>query len=760
MKSNTRFFLLQELRRRRVFRTAGLYVVGVWLLMQAADILFPAWGIPDAAIRLLLWAGLLGFPVALVFGWIFEITPDGIKRTRPVDSPEELAAGRPLGRKDYLILAAFLVVISLIVVDTAGRVMRTAPVVGEDPYPRRAEVVENSVAVLPFTSLSADPEHEPFADGISEEILNRLSAFDELKVIARTSSFLFKDSGYDVRRICDLLGVEYLLQGSVRRDNGHLRISAALVDRDGFQLWHATLDRERGDIFALQDEIAEAVATNIVPQIAPPPAPTGLPDLAAYEQYLIGREFMAARTTGWLDRSLEHFNRAIELDPEFAEPYAERAIALVFERNRAEDYDEPLERAQRDLDIALALKPNLARAYAAQGLLDQTRTPADHAGSEAVLRRALALDPNMVDALNWLSITLGRQGRRTDSEDVLRRAARIDPLAPAVNYNLAMRDFASGNLAEAEGRLLRLLEIPEPAPMAFLGLVRLYHWTGRLSDAVQTRKWHALSTAERDGSLPPGIVLELAFNYVPLGMQERAVYWQAWAERRWPDLPDVRLHRFKIHVYSGLVDTEQFAAGFRATLAEAGMEIDRLPLVLTLVYGELQALSGEYEGALDTLEALVGPGRPLPDVYGPFVGDARHALAWAWLQTGETSKAMALLEPIDETRTQQLAAGKFVSDTNWLAYFARNTLLLGDEARAIDLFARAVDAGWRDYYLMIQDPRWDALREHPQGVDLLARVKNEIEDQRAELEAIEAENDFAARLDAALAANEARAAPR
>jgi TolB-like protein/Tfp pilus assembly protein PilF len=756
-ESSARF--VKELRRRRVFRTAGLYVVGAWLVLQAATMLFPGWGVPGEAIRFLFWAILLGLPVALVFGWIFEITPDGIQRTRPVDSPEELAATLPLGRRDYLILAAFLIVIGLIVVDATGRVMRTAPVVGDDPHPRPAEVVENSLAVLPFTNLSADPGHEPFADGISEEILNRLSAFNELKVIARTSSFLFKDSGYDVRRICDLLGVEYLLQGSVRRDNGHLRISAALVDRSGFQLWHATLDRELGGIFALQDEIAEAVATSILPQIAPPPAAMRLPDLEAYEQYLLGRDLLAARTPGWHARSQQHFSRAIELDPEFAEAYAERAIVLTFQSGLSEIDGGTLDRAQHDIDTALSLKPNLARAHAAQVMVHWEREPAESKAREQMLLHILALDPNMVDALNWLAMSYTQQGRRNESEAVLRRAARIDPLAPAVNFNLALAESARGDSAQAEERLLRLLEIPEPSDLAFVGLLRLYQRNGRLVDALQTSKRQILHRAKGDTGLEPGVFLELPWNYVMLGMWEQAEYWQAWSERRWPDIYFVRLFRMRVARHAGLIESGQYAAEFRAALAETGTEIDRLPLFFGLVYGEAQALSGEYDGAIETLEPLAGPGRTLPPGIS---GDIhpRQALAWAWLQTGEPERAVALLEPVDGFLTQRLAAGEFVSDSNWLASFALNTVVLGDESRAIELLERAVDAGWRDYYLMIHDPRWDALREHPQVVDLLARVKAEIERQRAELEAIEAEEDFAARLDAALAANEARAAAR
>ncbi|MFU8895329.1 MAG: hypothetical protein ACNA8J_02965, partial [Gammaproteobacteria bacterium] len=188
--------------------------------------------------------------------------------------------------------------------------------------PALAEVDANSVAVLPFASLSADPEHEYFADGISEGILDRLGKFRKLKVIARTSSFAFKDSIFDISRISGLLAVNYLLQGSVQRDKQRLRISAQLVDRSGVQVWSSSFDRELGAVFALQEEIAEALATSIVPQIMPLAAASRLPDLEAYQEYLAGWEILASRRRPSAVQAMIRLDRAIELDPEFAEAYA------------------------------------------------------------------------------------------------------------------------------------------------------------------------------------------------------------------------------------------------------------------------------------------------------------------------------------------------------------------------------------------------------------------------------------------------------
>ena len=213
---------IRELRRRRVFRTGALYVVGAWLTLQVADVLFPGFGIPDAAIQVLVWTAVLGFPVALVFGWMFDVGPSGIRRTPPAEGEVEPAT-LTLRGSDYLILAAFAAVAIVLVFNAARDVLtvpadevvmaQVAPIDVDAP----AQKLENSIAVLPFTNISEDPANEYFCDGISEEILNTLACFQGLNVIGRISSSAFKGSEYRIPAITALLGVRHVLQGSVRK---------------------------------------------------------------------------------------------------------------------------------------------------------------------------------------------------------------------------------------------------------------------------------------------------------------------------------------------------------------------------------------------------------------------------------------------------------------------------------------------------------------------------------------------------------------
>jgi TolB-like protein/tetratricopeptide (TPR) repeat protein len=733
---------LKELRRRRVFRVAGLYVVGIWLLMQVADILFPGWGIPDAAIRYLFWAGLLGFPVALVFGWVFDISAQGIRRTEPVASEDELLRSLPLRQADYLILGAILVAVSAIVYETTGRVLETAAL-DEAWRPSLAEIEPHSVAVLPFASLSADPEQAFFADGISEEILNRLAGFRELKVIARTSSFAFKDSGYDIGRISGLLAVNYLLQGSVRRDGERLRIAAQLVDRQGVQVWSSSFDRELGGIFVLQDEIAEAVATRIVPQIVPPAAVWHHePDLEAYQEYLIGRENVTRRTAVFMQGDTQHFDRAIELDPEFAEPYAARAVSRIFNAIWADDYDRELGRARQDIERALELNPGLAMAHAAAGLLEQRRRPLDLAASEQFLRRALELDPNLVDALNWLSYVRNQQGRHREAEELLRRAAQIDPLAPVINANLALRDAQRGRFEAAERRLLRLMDLPQFSLPVYNALLDLYAQTGRIADELAIAKRMMLATVQQSGRLD--YCFAPANAYARLGLVEQAADWYERWGKAWLEAPVLRLWGWVAlgnqfgHLPPGLALAE-----YQAVLDDAGLQPEALGDSNLAGFGTLLLLAGEFERAIDILEPLLAANQ------AENFDHARHALAWARLERGESTAALALLEPIRDL-CGTLETEGLLQLGHDLVHCALNALLAGRRELALERLTRAVDAGWRGYYELRNQPWWQGLRDEPEFQALMERLRIEVEAQRALVEAADATDEFQAKLEVAL----------
>jgi TolB-like protein/predicted Zn-dependent protease len=729
----------REARRRKVFRTAGLYVLGAWAALQVADVLFPGYGVPDAAIQALVWAAALGFPVALVFGWLFEVGPGGIRRTTPRAAGEH-AQPRPLARRDYLLLAAFAA-IGVFLALRAVEQVRDAPAEAETAAVETADAevtrLPNSIAVLPFTNISSDPDNEYFCDGVSEEILNKLSGVRQLNVIGRTSSFAFKGSNTGIERISAVLGVGYVLQGSVRKAGSQLRISAQLLDERGRQLWAQSFDRKLENVFEIQDEIAQSVATTVAEQVIRNPEPVRRPNLDAYDHYLAGRELLHRRDFG----AMAELERAIELDPHFAEAYAELAIARLIGNPSSQE----LEAAAASMHRALELKPQLLRARAAQALWSLASTPPDAAAAEATLRGVLAEDPNMSDALLWLSNSLFEQGRDDEALEILRRANRIDPLHPSIAVNLANELRDRGEDDAALDLIKRLLEQPKPGYGAFMSVRNWYRVLGKLVEMNAVAKDAALRDAPNHYSL--------ALSYALLGDLSRA---DDWIERSLRDFPEFVFNPIFGSIIPGWRgDLELARQRFEQALKVHGDDaVFRSPFD-HLLYGAVLARSGHYNAAIEVLEPLaadavspesmqLGPDQPESDGW--------HALAWSYQHIGEEAKAAEILSALEDECRSRMNAKRHSLHSDLLHYCAETALMAGDSEEALAVLERAINAGWRDYYVRQNDPYWSSLASDPRYQALMAKVKADIARQRAEVERIDATDDFMTRLDAALAA--------
>jgi TolB-like protein/tetratricopeptide (TPR) repeat protein len=740
--------LFAELKRRRLFRVAALYVLGAWMVLQVFDLLFPRLGVPDAVMDLAFIGAFLGFPVALVFGWIYDITPRGIVRTQPIQDGEGYEE-QSLRRSDYLILTALVMVIGAIVYRLGIEVTEIAPEVDQEFVVR--EIRPNSIAVLPFANMSSDPENEYFCDGVSEEILNRLSAIADLHVIARTSSFSFKNSGFDVPKLAALLGVRYLLQGSVRRDGNQLRISTQLLDQSGLQVWNTSFDREMEGIFDIQREISDSVATAIVPRIVTSQPGKRIPDIEAYQHYLKGREMWTRRLPGYHKTAKAQFEQAIEIDPQFAEPYAGLAILTALGLGWREETTSGVERAQGYIDSAMSLEPDLAMAHAAQGLLLTRMIPPQAEPAVASLRNALELDPNMVNARNWLSNALHHQGREEEGNLELQQAVAIDPLTPVANVNLAEDDIDKGNFALAEQRLLRLTLIPQPASMVFSVLGDLYRYTGRLVEDNRLMKQALLAGIRASGQVSYD---NLARSYAKLGMWKESESWFEKFEATDPDglwEQSSRLSMLQCQSRSG--ELSSLLDGF---LNDPAWSLEEISPYHNGWLGLFLALSGYYPEAIHRLDAathLSSDGEQGPR--DGFFRDPFLALAWANLETGDESRARTIIQAIEGFYAGRQAQGKLHRSID-LAGFALSAQLAGNSELALQRMQSAVEAGWRDYYCFMQDPRWASVRDEPGFSELMAVVKEDVDRQRARQQAIDASEDFEAQLASAIVDFESR----
>lgn len=421
---------LDELRRRGVTRAAAVYAIAAWAVIEATATIFPALHLPDWTVSFVVVLALIGFPVALVTAWIFDLTRSGIVRTPDRDSlPAAQTASLNRGRAiDFVIIG----ILALLVAWLGWERLRT-DADGRDALASAtnsaASARLDSIAVLPFVNLSGDPENEYFGDGLAEELLNVLVRIEGLRVTARTSSFQYKGQNLDIREIARALGVVTVLEGSVRKAGDRVRVTAQLIRAaDGSHLWSETFDRKLADIFAVQDEISLAIADALRVTLGHAPDLSVRPtdNVAAFEAYLRGRFAMHQRTTASLNQAVEDFRAAIALDPDYAAAYSglsDSYLLLASYGNLSSK--ESLRLAEPMARRALELDPELAEAHASFGLL--LRDKGDKEGSVSAFQQAIALNPSYSPAHHWLALSYQDLGRFREAGEALRASLEVDP---------------------------------------------------------------------------------------------------------------------------------------------------------------------------------------------------------------------------------------------------------------------------------------------------------------------------------------------
>ena len=431
--------LLTELKRRNVIRMAGLYLVGAWLLIQIAETLLPIFHTPDWVLQALVVLLALGLLPALVFSWVYELTPDGLKRDAEVD-PARSIAPQTAHRMDQLTLAGVLLLLLVIAADrwwpsppAAPQEIATAPAPGsalDAPAPPTPDAAERSVAVLPFVNMSNDPEQEYFSDGMTEELLNVLAKIPGLKVAARTSVFAFKGKGGDVREIGAKLGVSHLVEGSVRRDGDAIRVTAQLIRvADGFHVWSETYDRKLENVFALQDDLAQRVGSALQESLfLVAPATRSAIDPGAYDHYLRGRALLRARRD--IPTAITEFQAAVALEPGFAAGWSSLSLSFdvgywYIENLTLDDRNALIVQQAVAAERAAAIEPDSAAVNHALGNVARKRFR--YAESERRYLRAMQIDPGYPDVREDHAELLYQVGRVEDSMQSAEQLVELDP---------------------------------------------------------------------------------------------------------------------------------------------------------------------------------------------------------------------------------------------------------------------------------------------------------------------------------------------
>lgn len=520
--------VFKELKRRNVFRVGIAYAVASWVLLQVVDVVSPVLALPVWAAKLVFVILAIGLVPALVFAWAFEMTPEGLKKETDVDRSNSIASAT--GRKLNFVITGFLLAaVALLLIE---RELRPDPVLADDATALAAAEApdrERSIAVLPFVNMSSDAEQEFFSDGITEEILNSLASVKEIKVAGRTSSFAFKGHNDDLRRIGDSLGVDHILEGSVRKSGTKVRITAQLIQvDDGFHLWSETYDRELTDVFAIQDEIANEILRQLKAKLltadeAVAEAMRTSPEV--YELYLRAKQRIYTRDRAEIAQAIVELDDAIRLDDQYAPAFAQRGIATMLSSNQQYGtipHQEARRRGKRYVDEALRLGPNSAEAWAALGLYyDQ-----DSEAAADALVKALTINPNLIDASNWLQIALRTSGQMRSSLNILKDIAERDPLYRPAFSNAMILFHAFGLKDEAEKLIKRIEAFNPDNPDLYLARATSYMYSGEMGKGLQQ-----IEEVAKKGPMSGVEQIVLSLGLMATGQAERAItegsiYWR------------------------------------------------------------------------------------------------------------------------------------------------------------------------------------------------------------------------------------------
>ena len=509
--------LFAELKRRNVFRVGIAYGITAWLLIQVSDILLESIGAPPWVMQTMFVVLSAGFVIALFFAWAFELTPEGVKKEKDVDRSTSIAP--KTGQKLNLGIVALLVVTLAYVAYDKLVLDGLLVELGSEPFSQQAvgqtensvekraltpveatpELVaetQKSIVVLPFINMSNDPDQEYFSDGLSEELLNVLAQIKDLRVISRTSAFAFKGKDIDIPTIAAQLGVTHVLEGSVRKAGNDVRITAQLIEvATDSHLWSDAYNRKLENIFEIQEEISKAIAAELEVTLGTS-GKSGKPtdNLEAWQLFLRGRNLYQNRGEAQLERSVSLLKQAVELDPGFAEAWANLAAAnIVYGYGRDDDFEAYYRDGRQAALRAIEIDPNNGFAHAVLGLVHMGNLAWEDAMQEMDL--AIELNPNETNSLLWKGIALIGLGYIDQALAVLLQAEQLDPVFTNLQNWLARAYEGKGDFESAHRCEQKILRLDPDFESNDLGSYELY--SGNLDAAEQIAR---ASEMKRTGS--------------------------------------------------------------------------------------------------------------------------------------------------------------------------------------------------------------------------------------------------------------------
>ena len=732
---------VSELRRRNVLRVAAAYALVAWILIEAGSVLLPTFGAPEYFFKFYVIAVVIGFFVAMIAAWIFEITPEGLKLESDIDRTTYSAG--PASRMNVVIIGLLAVALGVSITFNVTGMRDREP----DSITAAAR---NSIAVLPFTSRSTDAENQFFADGIHDDILTRLADVESLRVISRTSVNEYRDTTKNVRQIGRELGVTTVVEGAVQRSGDQVRITVQLIDAETDEhLWADTYDNAMTieNVFDVQSEISAKIAVALRAALTPEEelrmasAPTT--NIEAYAAYVNGRSNLSTRSFASLQEARRQFETAIELDPGYAKAHAGLAqtVLILLANFKAIPQVEAFEIAADAIDKALAVDAELAEAFAARGLLEMmqweiTRQGPGNIDAATSFQTALALSPSLADAYVWFASLRQSEGDIDAAIDLLAKALTIDPLSRIPYVNLPSFYAQRGQNEEAIEMLLRAVGIfPDwSTPYSYLSnqLQRL----GRLDEAVA---WGRQEIALSEDPMAGGGLLAI---YQEFGHEQQVT---DFVENFPTDHPLFPIGKIYWHYIT---------RDYETALAEldALPDLQQYPVDMTspLLVGAA-IMTGDFDRAYDQLmrsnPALAGDTNVTINQYNLH---SAVMLAFVQQKRNQPREARELLDkaqPVVARLPRLGKAGHGIKDVQILT-------MQGRPNAAMEALIEAVDEGFVssqsfDVWSFDVDPIIEPLRSDPRFPEIERRIQERIEAMRRNVERARSSGDWSKLIDKA-----------
>jgi TolB-like protein/Tfp pilus assembly protein PilF len=529
LSNNISFFA--ELQRRNVYRVGIAYAIASWLLLQVIDVVDPIIGIPEWVPKLILVLLAAGLPLALVFAWAYEMTPEGLKREKDVDRSASITheTGQRLNR---IIIAVLVFAVGVLLVDRSMLDRRDEPItetVAETPAEAGltnaiADTAAPSIAVLPFANMSADESSAYFSDGLADTLLHMLAQIREIRVAARTSSFQFRDQNTNITKIAEALNVGTILEGSVQKAGNQIRVTAQLIEADtGYHLWSGNYDRSLDDVFAIQDEIANEVVAalkiSLLGESTKKLSQHETENIEAYTEYLLGINDINEYSFESLRRGEQRFLNAVRLDPNYALAWARLGhLYLDMEDTGAGARQEMNRKARDAASKALDLDPQSALAIAVLGTVELNAGNDDAAAD--LLRRAVELGPNEPFAHQQLGVLYSSNFQRPEAIAAFEEALVLDPLSTSIHNYLILQHRFARQFDQAEEYLANLLEIAPESPLPWYRKSELEFRSGNWAQSIVD----TLQAFEYDPD-DPELATMIGDHYLAIGDPASAKKW-------------------------------------------------------------------------------------------------------------------------------------------------------------------------------------------------------------------------------------------